>query len=312
MPVAELLERAGLERRGAWFGLKGEDWEPPGVRYFERERAELRDIWGFDRCCGEAFEAVREVWDDHLLRRSLPTSTDLRPVARALTHGSVAPAFVQYILGHSEGGSAALATFAAELSHLPGKLAAPGLYLRGVEAERNGRATVAESDLQASVRADPEFGPALEELAWYASDRGDAARAISLLRRAGVGESDPEFDYLVSQLDTGPTVRVGRNDPCPCGSGRKFKACCLNNKSVPIEARAGWLYHKIVVFALRLPRRDLVDQLVEIAGNQAPPSAMEQLLPILVDVAAMGAEALEAFLDARGELLPREERGLAR
>jgi hypothetical protein len=23
---------------------------------------------------------------------------------------------------------------------------------------------------------------------------------------------------------TGP--RVGRNDPCPCGSGRKFKKCC--------------------------------------------------------------------------------------
>ncbi|HEY0835291.1 MAG TPA: YchJ family protein [Azospirillum sp.] len=21
-------------------------------------------------------------------------------------------------------------------------------------------------------------------------------------------------------------VKVGRNDPCPCGSGRKFKACC--------------------------------------------------------------------------------------
>ncbi len=21
-------------------------------------------------------------------------------------------------------------------------------------------------------------------------------------------------------------VRVGRNDPCPCGSGRKFKKCC--------------------------------------------------------------------------------------
>jgi hypothetical protein len=23
-----------------------------------------------------------------------------------------------------------------------------------------------------------------------------------------------------------PTYRVGRNDPCPCGSGRKFKRCC--------------------------------------------------------------------------------------
>ncbi|MGN7612461.1 SEC-C metal-binding domain-containing protein [Magnetococcales bacterium HHB-1] len=24
------------------------------------------------------------------------------------------------------------------------------------------------------------------------------------------------------------TPKVGRNDPCPCGSGRKFKKCCLN------------------------------------------------------------------------------------
>ncbi len=23
-----------------------------------------------------------------------------------------------------------------------------------------------------------------------------------------------------------PTRKVGGNDPCPCGSGRKFKACC--------------------------------------------------------------------------------------
>jgi len=22
--------------------------------------------------------------------------------------------------------------------------------------------------------------------------------------------------------------KVGRNEPCPCGSGRKFKKCCLN------------------------------------------------------------------------------------
>ena len=24
--------------------------------------------------------------------------------------------------------------------------------------------------------------------------------------------------------------KVGRNDPCPCGSGRKFKQCCGKNK----------------------------------------------------------------------------------
>ena len=23
-------------------------------------------------------------------------------------------------------------------------------------------------------------------------------------------------------------LKIGRNDPCPCGSGRKYKKCCLN------------------------------------------------------------------------------------
>jgi uncharacterized protein YchJ len=24
------------------------------------------------------------------------------------------------------------------------------------------------------------------------------------------------------------TLKVGRNEPCPCGSGKKYKKCCLN------------------------------------------------------------------------------------
>jgi len=28
--------------------------------------------------------------------------------------------------------------------------------------------------------------------------------------------------------DRNPFHKVGRNDPCPCGSGKKFKKCCLN------------------------------------------------------------------------------------
>ena len=24
-------------------------------------------------------------------------------------------------------------------------------------------------------------------------------------------------------------AKIGRNDPCPCGSGKKYKKCCLNN-----------------------------------------------------------------------------------
>ena len=25
-------------------------------------------------------------------------------------------------------------------------------------------------------------------------------------------------------------VKPGRNDPCPCGSGKKYKKCCLANE----------------------------------------------------------------------------------
>jgi hypothetical protein len=25
-----------------------------------------------------------------------------------------------------------------------------------------------------------------------------------------------------------PSAKVGRNDPCPCGSGKKFKKCCMD------------------------------------------------------------------------------------
>jgi len=26
------------------------------------------------------------------------------------------------------------------------------------------------------------------------------------------------------------TVKVGRNDPCPCGSGKKYKKCCMKKR----------------------------------------------------------------------------------
>ena len=28
-------------------------------------------------------------------------------------------------------------------------------------------------------------------------------------------------------------LKIGRNDPCPCGSGKKYKKCCLYKASIP-------------------------------------------------------------------------------
>ena len=35
----------------------------------------------------------------------------------------------------------------------------------------------------------------------------------------------PEFDFAKLKPEVNTMLKVGRNDPCPCGSGKKFKAC---------------------------------------------------------------------------------------
>jgi preprotein translocase subunit SecA len=56
---------------------------------------------------------------------------------------------------------------------------------------------------------------------------GTAAAA----RQSGVADSSAEA-YEAAQAATktvvGPrsVTKVGRNDPCPCGSGKKYKKCC--------------------------------------------------------------------------------------
>ncbi|HEX4365312.1 MAG TPA: SEC-C metal-binding domain-containing protein [Rhodopila sp.] len=40
--------------------------------------------------------------------------------------------------------------------------------------------------------------------------------------------SPPESDRLRHETEAPPKRQtVGRNDPCPCGSGKKYKKCCL-------------------------------------------------------------------------------------
>ena len=31
------------------------------------------------------------------------------------------------------------------------------------------------------------------------------------------------------------TYKIGRNDPCPCGSGKKYKQCCANSPTDFVE-----------------------------------------------------------------------------
>jgi hypothetical protein len=61
------------------------------------------------------------------------------------------------------------------------------------------------------------FGDTILELStWAAFDPKSRAKKDQLLKHSIY---DPKAN---------PFHKVGRNDPCPCGSGKKFKKCCLN------------------------------------------------------------------------------------
>lgn len=58
--------------------------------------------------------------------------------------------------------------------------------------------------------------------------------AIALMHHlANASEAGPDDAFLgPSEPEAAPAgTAAGRNDPCPCGSGRKYKKCCLHNNA---------------------------------------------------------------------------------
>ncbi len=64
------------------------------------------------------------------------------------------------------------------------------------------------------------FGDTLAELASWHFGGGALAEPDD-------DDEDRAPDYRIAQPAINPFKGVGRNDPCPCGSGKKFKKCCL-------------------------------------------------------------------------------------
>lgn len=51
-------------------------------------------------------------------------------------------------------------------------------------------------------------------------------RALHERSRFRRDESDGRWVYVDGETAVQPVKKPGRNDPCPCGSGMKFKQCC--------------------------------------------------------------------------------------
>jgi hypothetical protein len=88
-----------------------------------------------------------------------------------------------------------------------------GAYRRGIEHPCEPR--------RPDDRDDTLFGDTVEELSgWYCFTEQYREDQERWHRRA-------EADLARSQRVENPFKGVGRNSPCPCGSGKKFKKCCL-------------------------------------------------------------------------------------
>ena len=58
-------------------------------------------------------------------------------------------------------------------------------------------------------------------------DRKDVLeRAISYSEESGDEEKARDYKKQLRQASSVRVAKVGRNEPCPCGSGKKYKKCC--------------------------------------------------------------------------------------
>ena len=309
-PLTDLLDAADLETYGDWVGERDTEWgsadDEPG-------------LYGLDETGREAlglvlagFRLSMEEGPDELAGRH-----DLvENLAECLSFDGVTEAFIAEVLGVGADADVAAATagWATVLSE--GALSRPGPHVvRAACAERVGDIEGAERALQAALRADPDCRPALFGAAWYAEDRGDAAGALSLLRRACVEADDPQIERLARYAEPGPAA-ARRNDPCPCGSGRKYKVCCSGRNGHPLDARVPWLFAKADAFLQSPMHRPLVAEIAiaRTGGDADGPAWVEAALddPLVTDLALFEQGGLQAFCDERGPLLPADELALAR
>jgi uncharacterized protein len=100
------------------------------------------------------------------------------------------------------------------------------------EFEEDLKAVIEGVGEHASARELRHFGDVIDELShWHGfTPEGVAERErAERVRAEGEDEADDERDDwpLLSEPYVNPLRNIGRNDPCPCGSGKKFKKCCL-------------------------------------------------------------------------------------
>ncbi|MEE8306038.1 MAG: DUF1186 domain-containing protein [Gammaproteobacteria bacterium] len=73
------------------------------------------------------------------------------------------------------------------------------------------------------------IGNVVDEISWWACFR-ECDDEEHLDRDPFDVEDDVRLRAVKTVMRPGP--KIGRNDPCPCGSGKKYKKCCIANETL--------------------------------------------------------------------------------
>jgi hypothetical protein len=90
---------------------------------------------------------------------------------------------------------------------------------------------IAPLDLNDDVRRDaPQLLEAFFEYLHAAGKYPQASQWVAIMPAVAMSYAERFRDDGTIKGDTvrHSLAKVGRNDPCPCGSGKKFKKCCID------------------------------------------------------------------------------------
>ncbi|MEN8042009.1 MAG: SEC-C domain-containing protein, partial [Actinomycetota bacterium] len=298
-----LLASVGLEHRGEYVGPADTEWLPPGVVRDREDRAELAAMFGFEPCCHVAFDTVLDAW-----RWSIgvtDTEPDVADAAKALEHGEVTSAFITWfdMRGYDliEVGS-----FFESLGERAGRHGAVPLERSAWIWFTEGDIESAIDNAQAALALDGDLREATIILGHVAAIKSDYTEALRLLRR-----SSPE-DAWVELLERifEPFPETARNEPCPCGSGRKYKVCCARDPRVSPIQRMNLLTHKVIAFVEIVQSAHLhyLSHIAASADERRDPNDIRGYLtdPFMVEIAALEG-SLDLFAGLWGPLLTQDE-----
>jgi hypothetical protein len=123
------------------------------------------------------------------------------------------------------------------------------------------------------------------------------------------------YSFIIIGERGGNMKKIGRNDPCPCGSGKKYKKCCGSNNVVSIDRL---ISQEIIKLQLRLldyamihyekDIDEILDQCMDMTIDENVEETLEFFLTnwaIFCQTIANGKTIIEDFIQKHGSQIKR-------